>query len=183
MAGFAVCAVETPIDLLKIKLQSQIGRSSADAYTGVFDAAQKIIRMHGIFGLYQGLLPTVLRNIPAFGGYFLAFEAVKRSLTPQGQLPTLTTCFLAGGAGGFGFWGLVYPIELIKTRLQYDSAIKSERKYRGILDCFQKTIKTEGVKGLFRGYIPANVRAVPVNACVFLAVTATKRAISNPENP
>jgi len=183
IAGGLVSIVETPIDLLKIKVQSQIGKTDAlgnkQQYSGVFDAGKKIYSSYGFRGLYQGLTPTVMRNVPAFGGYFLAFEAVKRMLTPTGQVPTLTTCFFAGAAAGFGFWGLVYPLELVKTRLQNDSPVESQRKYRGVIDCFQKTIRSEGVRGFFRGYIPANVRAVPVNACVFLAVTATKRQLAN----
>jgi len=180
IAGGAVCAVETPIDLLKIKLQSQVGKQAQ--YKNVFHAARKIYGDNGIRGLYKGFVPTVLRNVPAFGGYFFTFEAVKRWLTKPGEVPTLTTCFLAGGAGGFGFWGFVYPLELIKTRIQNDSLNPSQQKYKGVWDCFRKTLKSEGLSGFFRGYVPANVRAVPVNAFVFLAVTASKRAMNEREN-
>jgi len=173
-----VSFVETPIDLLKIKLQVQVKRRVAERYTSVFDAVRKIVGTYGIRALYQGFAPTILRNTPAFGGYFCAFEGVKRWLTPANETPTLLTSFLAGGAGGFGFWGFIYPIELVKTRIQSDATALGERKYKGVIDCFNKTIKGEGVKGLFRGYVPAIVRAVPVNACVFLAVTATKRQLN-----
>jgi len=180
IAGGAVCLVETPIDLLKIKLQSQVGKGGQ--YKSTFHAARTIYGGRGIRGLYKGFVPTVMRNIPAFGGYFFTFEAVKRWLTKPGDKePSLTACFLAGGAGGFGFWGFVYPIELIKTRIQNDSLNPAEQKYKGVWDCFRKTLKSEGVKGFFRGYVPANVRAVPVNAFVFLAVTASKRAMNERE--
>jgi len=175
IAGCLVSVVEGPIDLLKIKLQSQVGTGQ---YKGVFDAARKITGSYGLKGLYQGTVPTIMRNTPAFAGYFWGFEAVKRMLTPQGQTPSLTTCFIAGGAGGFGFWGFIYPIELIKTRIQSDSLVPSEKKYSGVVDCFRKTLQAEGWRGLFRGYVPAIVRAVPVNACIFLAVTASKRAMN-----
>jgi len=181
IAGGAVCVVETPIDLLKIKLQSQVGKGGQ--YKNVFHAASSIYGGYGFRGLYKGFVPTVMRNIPAFGGYFFTFEAVKRWLTKPGDKePSLTACFLAGGAGGFGFWGFIYPIELIKTRLQNDSLNPAQQQYKGIWDCFRQTLKSEGIRGFFRGYLPANVRAVPVNAFVFLAVTASKRAMNEREN-
>jgi solute carrier family 25 carnitine/acylcarnitine transporter 20/29 len=176
IAGFLVSIVETPMDLLKIKLQAQIGQGQ---YTGVFDAGRKIVSRYGVGGLYQGLAITTLRNTPAFGGYFFAFEAGKKWLTPEGQTPSLFTTFVAGGLGGFGFWGVVYPLDLIKSRIQSDSLELKDRKYKGITDCFRQTLKAEGWSGLFRGYTPSIVRAVPVNACVFLAVTSAKKALAN----
>ncbi len=45
-------------------------------------------------------------------------QATKQALTPKGQQPSLPTCFLGGAAAGAGFWGVWYPLETIKTRMQ-----------------------------------------------------------------
>lgn len=45
-------------------------------------------------------------------------QATKQWFTDEGQQPTLTTCFLGGAAAGAGFWGVWYPLETIKTRMQ-----------------------------------------------------------------
>ena len=75
-------------------------------------------------GIYQGFTATLLRNVPCFGAYFFGFEATKQFLTPTTPdlkyqaKPSLFACFIAGGVGGFSFWGTFYPLETIKTRLQ-----------------------------------------------------------------
>ena len=92
--------VEVPVDLVKCKLQAQVG--SKGQYNGSFDAARMIFKQHGLRGIYQGTGATLMRNVPCFGGYFAAFEATKKALTPEGKAASLPTCFVAGGAAGFG---------------------------------------------------------------------------------
>jgi len=172
--GCFVNIIETPVELLKCKLQAQLGKGQ---YSGVWDCLVKLLKQRGIRGIYQGLGATALRNIPCFALYFYFYELVKQNLTPKGQMPTLLTCFLSGGAAGFGFWALVYPTDIIKTRMQTDATLPADRKYKSVIDCFKKTIKSDGVAGLWKGYTPTILRAVPVNATIFLAVTATKRLL------
>lgn len=45
-------------------------------------------------------------------------QGTKQTLTKPGQEPSLPTCFVAGAAAGAGYWGLFYPLDTIKTRMQ-----------------------------------------------------------------
>jgi len=174
ITGFFVNIIESPVDLLKCKLQAQIGKGE---YTGVWDCAKKLYAKRGIFAIYQGVSATTLRNIPCFASYFCAFEAVKKALTPKGQRPSLTTTFLAGGAAGFAFWGMWYPLDIIKTRMQTDALMPADRKYKSIPDCVSQIFREGGSKAFFKGYVPSIFRAIPINASIFLAVTTTKRVV------
>lgn len=50
---------------------------------------------------------------------------------------------------------VVYPIDLVKTRMQNQrSKVVGELLYKNSVDCFQKVIKNEGVLGLYRGLGP-----------------------------
>lgn len=118
LAAIPISIVESPVDLFKIKLQAQVGKGQ---YDGVIDCAKQVYSQRGIAGLYQGMGASLLRNVPCFGGYFFGFEAMKHFLTEPGQKPTLLTTCISGGAGGFGFWGILYPLETIKTRMQGDA--------------------------------------------------------------
>ena len=40
---------------------------------------------------------------------------------------------------------------MVKTRLQILSHLKGETQFTGILDCFYRTFKQEGVMALFKG--------------------------------
>jgi len=176
IAGLVTSFVECPADVFKVKLQSQVGKGQ---FSGVFDCAKKIASQYGVRGVYQGLQATLARNIPAFGLYFYTYEGTNRFLSKPGQKePSYFSCFIGGGVSGFGFWGLLYPLEIIKTRIQADALDKKDRVYRSYMDCWVKTIRDQGIRGLFRGYVPCVVRAVPVNATVFLTVTAIKRNLA-----
>jgi len=174
MTGFCVNFIEAPIDVLKCKLQAQIGKGQ---YAGVWDCAKKLYAQRGMVAIYQGLGATTMRNVPCFASYFTGNEFVKRYLTPKGEKPTLLTTFLAGGGAGFSFWGLWYPLDIIKTRMQTDATMPADRKYKNIADCVMKIMRNEGGRAFFKGYVPSLIRAIPVNASIFWAVTVTKRLI------
>jgi len=169
--GFIANLVECPIDLLKVKLQAQVGKGQ---YAGVWDCLKQIIKLRGFFGIYQGFTATIMRNVPCFALYFYFFELVKQRLTPEGERPTSATLLAAGGAAGFGFWGLVYPLDIIKTRMQGDALLPEHRSYKNTFHCISQIMNKEGVRAFYKGYVPSIVRAIPVNATVFLAVNKAK---------
>lgn len=83
---------------------------------------------------------------------------------------------LAGGLGGTAFWLACYPLDVIKSKLQVDSY--TNPRYKGIIDCGRQVAASEGVKGLFRGFMPALARSFPANAVCFAVYEATKSTIN-----
>lgn len=71
---------------------------------------------------------------------------------------------LGSVAGAFGAF-MVYPIDLVKTRLQNQrGAQPGQRLYKNSIDCFQKVIRNEGVRGLYSGVLPQLVGVAPEKA-------------------
>ncbi|PGH17137.1 hypothetical protein AJ79_01275 [Helicocarpus griseus UAMH5409] len=67
-------------------------------------------------------------------------------------------------AGAFGAF-MVYPIDLVKTRMQNQrSARVGERLYNNSFDCAKKVIRNEGVLGLYSGVIPQLIGVAPEKA-------------------
>lgn len=60
----------------------------------------------------------------------------------------------------------VYPIDLVKTRMQNQRAgsFVGELMYRNSIDCFRKVIRHEGVFGLYRGLVPQLIGVAPEKA-------------------
>ena len=56
------------------------------------------------------------------------------------------------------------PLDTVKVKLQTFPTM-----YSGTLDCFRKTLKQEGIRGLYKGTIPALVCNVSENAVLFPA--------------
>ncbi|KAM0272176.1 hypothetical protein ACHAQH_008826 [Verticillium albo-atrum] len=73
--------------------------------------------------------------------------------------------FLLGSlAGAFGAF-MVYPIDLVKTRLQNQRGARpGERLYKNSIDCFQKVWRNEGLRGLYSGVLPQLVGVAPEKA-------------------
>jgi solute carrier family 25 aspartate/glutamate transporter 12/13 len=67
-------------------------------------------------------------------------------------------------AGAFGAF-MVYPIDLVKTRMQNQRSTRpGERLYLNSLDCFKKVVRNEGFRGLYSGVLPQLVGVAPEKA-------------------
>lgn len=74
--------------------------------------------------------------------------------------------FLLGSVGGATGATVVYPIDLVKTRMQNQrtGSYIGELMYRNSFDCFKKVIRHEGFGGLYRGLLPQLVGVCPEKA-------------------
>merc|ERR1719216_795893 len=70
----------------------------------------------------------------------------------------------AGGAAGFMSLCFVYSLDYARTRLAND--LKStkkgggERQYNGLVDVYRQTLKSDGIAGLYRGFVISAVGIV-----------------------
>lgn len=82
----------------------------------------------------------------------------------------------AGGGGGKGLKGIIaggitggieicitYPTEYVKTQLQLDEK-GVNKKYNGVWDCVQKTVRERGIFGLYRGLSVLLYGSIPKSA-------------------
>lgn len=89
--------------------------------------------------------------------------------------------FLAGGLAGVLAWGSIYPLDVIKSRIQAAPASQSE--YRGWWDCAVKSCREEGLGALTRGMGATLSRAFLVNAAIFAVYEACLSALCAPASP
>lgn len=71
----------------------------------------------------------------------------------------------------------VYPIDVIKSKLQTDGFTSSTRQYSSAIDCARQTLAKEGVAGFFKGFAPCILRAAPANAVTFLGFEMAMRML------
>merc|ERR1711957_467534 len=110
---------------------------------------------------------TAWREVPAFGMYFSCYEYIKEELQERvtGLPPYLASMF-AGGASGCFTWAVIYPVDVVKTRIQTMS-ISTPVNQRRMLRLGADIASREGVGALFRGLGVTLIRAFPVNAIIF----------------
>ncbi|KAF8319776.1 mitochondrial carrier [Clavulina sp. PMI_390] len=164
--------VTAPAERIKVVLQIQGQGGAAAQYNGPLSVVKGLYKEGGLKSLFRGTGATLARDGPGSAAYFVAYEVVKKSLTPAGQDPSqlnLGAVITAGGLAGVAMWSLAIPPDVIKSRIQ--SA--PQGTYNGFMDCARKTIAQDGVKALFKGFGPAMARAFPANAATFLGVEAS----------
>ncbi|GAB1286420.1 Calcium-binding mitochondrial carrier protein Aralar1 [Apodemus speciosus] len=75
--------------------------------------------------------------------------------------------FTLGSVAGAVGATAVYPIDLVKTRMQNQrgtGSVVGELMYKNSFDCFKKVLRYEGFFGLYRGLIPQLIGVAPEKA-------------------
>ena len=79
---------------------------------------------------------------------------------------------LYSGVFLFGLDLVIYPIDLLKTRQQFD--LSKNTSERSIYRIFQQVHRAEGVRGLYRGVVAKSVGSVPGSLTYFGCYEFTK---------
>jgi solute carrier family 25 carnitine/acylcarnitine transporter 20/29 len=187
--GVVVAFIEGPQDLIKSQMQKQIaGAKAAEMagkpvpkaeYSSTMDCLKQVMARQGPTGMLQGIAPTVVRNMIGVGSYFAVYEWTRRKLTNNYERqPSTAEVLFAGGVGGFAYWVLCYPVDVVKTRIQTDALDPAKRKYGSALAAAKDVWNKQGAKGFIVGMEPALARSVPANAVGFLLYELTRDALT-----
>jgi len=150
-----------PIERVKLLLQVQHASKQISAdqrYKGIMDAFIRIPKEQGMMAYWRGNLANVIRYFPTQALNF-AFKDVYKQIFMSGvdKKTQFWRWFVAnlasGGAAGATSLCFVYPLDFARTRLGADVGKgAAEREYTGLANCLAKTVKTDGIVGLYRGF-------------------------------
>jgi solute carrier family 25 (adenine nucleotide translocator) protein 4/5/6/31 len=164
LSGVAAAVSKTaaaPIERVKLLVQNQDemikqGRL-AEPYKGVVDCVQKTLRTEGVLPFWRGNLANVLRYFPTQALNFAFKDTIKAMFKTPKDAPNYVkfgTNILSGGFAGSMSLTFVYSLDYARTRLANDAKGKGgERQFNGLIDVYVKTIKTDGIQGLYRGFV------------------------------
>ncbi|KAJ1675532.1 hypothetical protein EV182_001084 [Spiromyces aspiralis] len=160
-AGAINSILSSPVELLKIRLQAQYGNAhdpAARLFRGPIPLAKHLVREFGaVKGLLWGFWSTVLREVPAYAGFYSGFEFAKRQfLAHQGSNPDgdlgVGKLVLCGSFAGICCWIASYPFDVIKSKVQNGERPPTSIKY---ITQTARLIKAEhGWSGFLRGFTP-----------------------------
>jgi len=166
MGGVSAAVSKTaaaPIERVKLLIQNQdemlkSGRL-AEPYKGIGDCFARVIKEEGFAQLWRGNMAKVLRYFPTQALNFAFKDQFKRmfgySQAKDGYWKWFAGNLASGGAAGACSLAFVYSLDYARTRLANDnkSAKKGgERQFNGLLDVYRKTLATDGITGLYRGF-------------------------------
>lgn len=171
ITGFVSSFIMCPTEHIKTKIQV-----NATNYRNSFHAAQQIFSTHGFIGLNRGFVATAIRQSPGFCVYFGTYERLKDSLQTHNNIKCsqFVASILAGGVAGSLSWAIVYPIDLIKSRIQA-LPLDCNKNERSIMQIGKTILQESGWKALYRGFGITVVRAFPVNAVILTTHSELRR--------
>lgn len=171
IAGCVGTITSFPLDVVRTRLISQ---GNPKVYRGMKDAVIKIYKLEGFRGYYKGLMPSLIQIIP-FSGLLFGFNRLFKQLWHkaagdhdpdnlgdsykdymQAGLHVLESG-ICGAASGFAAKSIVYPLDLLKKRLQVQGfgyarkEFGAHHDYNSLLDGIIKIYKTESISGFYKG--------------------------------
>ncbi|KAF6147763.1 hypothetical protein GIB67_006736 [Kingdonia uniflora] len=166
MGGVSAAVSKTviaPIERVKLLIQNQdemlkTGRLS-QPYKGVGECFSRTIREEGLGSLWRGNTVNVIRYFPtqalnfAFKDYFKGLFNFKKDR--DGYWKWFAGNLGSGGAAGAFSLLFVYSLDYARTRLTNDAKSAKnggEKQFKGLVDVYRKTLASDGIGGLYRGF-------------------------------
>jgi len=148
--------IGNPFDVMKTLAQTNKEKSA-----GLTTLVGNMYKDQGIAGFYRGVEVNILRacvlNATKMGCYDISKGYVSESTGWSRKDPR--TAFCSSFIAGFFMTCNVAPFDMLRTKLMNQPTDK--KIYNGLSDCFVKTVKTDGVLSLWRGFIPIWARFAP----------------------
>jgi solute carrier family 25 (adenine nucleotide translocator) protein 4/5/6/31 len=181
MGGVSAAVAKTsaaPIERVKLLIQNQdemlkSGRLK-EPYKGIGDCFSRVMKEEGALALWRGNSANVLRYFPTQALNF-AFKDQIRRMFPTKKTDPYMQVFLSnvasGGIAGACSLVFVYSLDYARTRLANDAkqAKKGggDRQFNGLFDVYRKTLKSDGIAGLYRGFVVSCVGIVVYRGLYF----------------
>merc|ERR1719311_30251 len=126
-------------------------------YTGVLDCTKRVLATEGIVPFWRGNLANVIRYFPTQALNFAFKDTIKAMFKVSkdaSQVTKFGVNILSGGVAGSLSLLFVYSLDYARTRMANDAKSKGgERQFNGLIDVYKKTIASDGIAGLYRGFV------------------------------
>ncbi|KAB5533565.1 mitochondrial carrier domain-containing protein [Coniochaeta sp. 2T2.1] len=195
IGGLATWAVSTPTELIKCRAQVQVQQTTGTTTTpptqsssSSLSIARQVLKTEGVRGLYFGGGVTALRDSVGYGFYFWSYELSRRWAGRYGLMGNETAdVLLCGGLAGIVTWTSIFPLDVVKTRVQTQQVMvsgraesapllgvgggeegvdvkRAGRRRMGAWQVAREAYREGGARVFFRGLGVCSVRAFVVNA-------------------
>ncbi|KAL8497351.1 hypothetical protein ACS0TY_020875 [Phlomoides rotata] len=169
VAGAASRTATAPLDRLKVILQVQTTHAS------IGPAVKRIWNEGGMLGFFRGNGLNVLKVAPESAIKFYAYEMLKNFIGGDEGVIGTPGRLLAGGLAGAVAQTSIYPMDLVKTRLQTHVCERGSVPNLGKLS--RDIWVREGPRAFYRGLVPSLLGIIPY-AGIDLAAYETLKDMS-----
>ncbi|ETS83037.1 hypothetical protein PFICI_04913 [Pestalotiopsis fici W106-1] len=181
-SGIIGAAAGSPFFLVKTRLQSyskHIAVGTQHKYKNALDGLRQISSTEGVRGLYRGITAAMIRT--GFGSsvqlptYFFAKRRLQRHLGMEEGAPLHLT---SSAVSGFVVCCVMHPPDTVMSRMYNQNG----NLYTNMFDCLAKTIKTEGLFAIYKGFLPHLARILPHTILTLSLAEQTNKLVRKLEN-
>ncbi|KAI8329851.1 mitochondrial carrier domain-containing protein [Chlamydoabsidia padenii] len=180
-----------PVETLKTRIMSTNVGSKQHASTAakksiVLNTAKQMYKSQGIRAFWPGLTLGLMGVFPYQALDMGIYETLKVTYlqymknqsstgpSPQPNIMVLWSCGMVSGCIGASS---VYPLNMIRTRLQAQGTPGHPYRYTSAWDAAKKTYQIDGVKGFYRGLGPTLFKVVPSVSISYAVYELSKRSL------
>lgn len=175
-----VCAVLTghPFDLIKVRCQNGMAKSTTDAVTQILNNAKRVkgnFLLNSIKGFYKGVIPPLLGVTPIFAVSFWGYDVGKRLVTYNKDSSSDLTM---GQMATAGFISAI-PTTLVTAPTERIKVVLQTSKNGSFITAAKQIVKQGGIGSLFKGSVATLARDGPGSALYFASYELTKSFLNN----
>jgi solute carrier family 25 uncoupling protein 8/9 len=165
LSGVFASAATNPIELIKTRLQS------AKTDNNAFKVIKDILEKDGVYGLWKGSVPGMVRSSVLTASQCATYEEVKKTLAQNFNMTeSLSLHFSSSMIAGFVTTTITNPIDVIKTNMYVQKTA-----YTGMIDCGADILKKDGLSGFMKGWAASYTRLGPQTVIMFIVTEEMRK--------
>lgn len=170
IAGAVAKTTIAPFDRTKINFQ--VSPDKVYSFRGALRFIKKTYNQDGFFALWRGNSATMVRIVPHAAIQYCAYEQYKHLLLKKGEkyLPPGQR-YITGSLAGVTAASITYPLDVARARM----AVTQKCTYNTLIEVFLKVYQTEGLRTLYKGYLPSLLGVIPYAGTSFFTFESLKK--------
>jgi dicarboxylate transporter 10 len=172
ISGFLGGFAGNPGDILNVRMQhdAALPKEKRRGYKNAIDGIIRMSREEGVASLWKGVWPNSSRAVLMTVGQLATYDGFKRVLLNYTPLEdNLSTHFSASFLAGFVATTICSPVDVIKTK------VMSSSESIGLVKTVTDTMRAEGFRWMFKGWVPSFIRVGPHTVLTFLFLEQHKK--------
>ena len=169
LAGATARTTVAPIDRVKILMQTAFLAGTSDKHSSIARTLKNILTEEGLHGFWRGNGVNCIRVAPYAATQFASYEKYKRVMLGDRESLTIVQRLACGGLAGATATTFTHPLDVIRLRLSVNKDLV------GIRGALKDVLMENGLKSLYKGYVPTLLSLSPFIAINFAAFDTLKK--------
>lgn len=162
--------VVAPLELIRTKAQAEHHPPS------IREMVRQTVSAHGVSGFWRGLSPTLWRDVPFSGIYWILVERLRLRMQVHSDNIAVVSA-VSGALSGMVAALFTHPFDVVKTRRQVFaiSATAFPQGANSTWGMLRHIVHNQGMQGLMVGVVPRVAKVAPSTAIMLTTYEVGKR--------